>query len=115
MTTNKQLINKWNQMGRGALSRDSFVCSLSVKDTERLKLLKQRYPRMTEEQLLQDLLQVALDSFEASMPYVKGTQVIAFDEEGDALYEDIGETPRFLALTQKHRKQLMREVIDLKK
>jgi hypothetical protein len=33
---------------------------------------------------------------------VKGTTVVATDEEGDPLYEDIGPTPRFLALSRRH-------------
>ncbi|MGE8419918.1 MAG: pilin assembly protein, partial [Pseudomonas sp.] len=39
---------------------------------------------------------------EASFPYIQGQQVIATDEEGDPLYEDIGPTPRFLALSRRY-------------
>jgi hypothetical protein len=33
---------------------------------------------------------------------VKGSTVVATDEEGDPLYEDVGPTPRFLALSRRH-------------
>jgi hypothetical protein len=36
------------------------------------------------------------------LPYVKGSTVVATDEEGDPLYEDVGPTPRFLALSRRH-------------
>jgi hypothetical protein len=32
--------------------------------------------------------------------------VVATDEQGDPLYEDIGPTPRFLALSRKYLQQL---------
>ncbi|MCY1378154.1 hypothetical protein D9M69_657660 [compost metagenome] len=48
----------------------------------------------------------ALEELEASFPYVKGSQVVATDEQGDPLYEDIGPTPRFLALSRRYLQQL---------
>ena len=44
----------------------------------------------------------ALEELEASFPYIKGKQVIATDEEGDPLYEDVGPTPRFLTLSRRY-------------
>jgi len=37
---------------------------------------------------------------------VKGTKVVATDEEGDPIYEDSGLTPKYLQLTREHIKQL---------
>ena len=36
------------------------------------------------------------------MPYVRGKKVVATDEFGDPLYEDVGSTPRYLGLIEKH-------------
>jgi len=53
------------------------------------------------------LMKNAGSSFdEASLPYVKGSTVVATDEEGDPLYEDVGPTPRFLALSRRHLQDL---------
>ena len=48
----------------------------------------------------------ALEELEASLPYVKGSKVVATDEQGDPLYEDIGPTPRFLALSRRYLQEL---------
>ncbi|MNJ77065.1 hypothetical protein D3C76_1763380 [compost metagenome] len=60
------------------------------------------YPKRTAEELLGELVGAALEELEASFPYVQGQKVISTDEQGDPLYEDIGSTPRFLALSRRH-------------
>jgi hypothetical protein len=57
--------------------------------------------------LLTDLISAALNDLESGFPYVGGNTVIAQDEEGDPLYEDVGPTPRYLALTRKHLQRLV--------
>jgi hypothetical protein len=37
---------------------------------------------------------------------VAGKRVIASDEQGDPVYEDIGPTPRFMELARAHRRRL---------
>jgi len=64
------------------------------------------YPKRTAEELLGELVAAALEELEASFPYVQGQKVISTDEEGDPLYEDIGSTPRFLALSRRHLRDL---------
>ncbi|MGG4616702.1 hypothetical protein ACLPG7_29965, partial [Pseudomonas aeruginosa] len=39
-------------------------------------------------ELLGELVGAALEELEASFPYVKGSQVVATDEQGDPLYEE---------------------------
>ena len=46
------------------------------------------------------------EELEESFPYVQGQHVVATDEEGDPLYEDVGPTPRFLALSRRHLEDL---------
>jgi hypothetical protein len=64
------------------------------------------YPKRSVEELIGELVGAALEELEASFPYVKGSQVVATDEQGDPLYEDIGPTPRFLALARRYLQQL---------
>ena len=40
------------------------------------------------------------------MHYVPGSRAIAEDDQSDPIYEDVGPTPRFMALTEKHLRQL---------
>jgi RNA polymerase sigma-32 factor len=49
-----------------------------------------------------DGIAAALEELETSFPYIKGQHVIATDEEGDPLYEDVGPTPRFLTLSRRY-------------
>ncbi|MNG32678.1 hypothetical protein D3C84_1187490 [compost metagenome] len=68
----------------------------------RLAAITEMYPKRQPEELLGELIGAALEELEKSFPYVKGSTVVATDEEGDPLYEDIGPTPRFLALSRRH-------------
>ena len=68
----------------------------------RLAALAEMYPKRNTEELLGELIGAALEELEASFPYIKGQHVIATDEEGDPLYEDVGPTPRFLTLSRRH-------------
>ena len=72
----------------------------------RLSALAEMYPKRRPEELLGELLGAALEELEASFPYVKGQKVIATDEEDNPLYEDIGPTPRFLALSRRYLRDM---------
>jgi hypothetical protein len=61
------------------------------------------FPGRTPEQLTTELLSAALAELAAAMPYVAGQRVIATDEQGDPVYEDVGPTPRFMELVRAHR------------
>jgi hypothetical protein len=47
-----------------------------------------------------------LNELESAMPYVRGKKVVTTDELGDPIYEDVGPTPRYLSLTEKHMSAL---------
>jgi hypothetical protein len=64
------------------------------------------FPRRTREQLMTDLLSAALDDLVTSLPYIQGDKIIAWDEEGDPIFEDAGQTPLYLRLTRKHLSRL---------
>ncbi|MBK5004060.1 pilin assembly protein [Pseudomonas sp. S32] len=98
----RELAQHWEQNAAGALSRTEHVLHLDLESEARLAALIDMYPKRTAEELLGELVAAALEELEASFPYVQGHQVIATDEEGDPLYEDVGPTPRFLALSRHH-------------
>lgn len=68
------------------------------------------YPGRTREQIIVDLLAVALQYLEETMPCVPGERIIARDEFGDPVYEDVGFTPRFQAGAQTHLHQFKTEL-----
>jgi hypothetical protein len=67
------------------------------------------YPAKSETEIITDLLSVALDMVEIAFPYEQGARVITEDELGDPIYEDVGPTPRFLAISKKHVERLSKK------
>lgn len=101
----KQLVEHWQDHASGQLTETSYQVRLTVEDAAKLDALAEMYPKRSREQLLSELLSAALGQLEASFPYVQGTKVVATDELGDPIFEDVGPTPRYLALTKKYLEQ----------
>lgn len=98
----RKLLSMWEETANGELTPESYSVRLPMEDAARLKALAEMYPRRHVEELISDLLSAALDDVEGSLPYVRGKNIVSVDEQGDPLYEDVGPTPRYLALTRKH-------------
>ena len=107
----RELAQHWEENAKGRLSKTAYRIHLDVEAAARLAALSEMYPKRQTEELLGELIGAALEELEASFPYIQGRQVVATDEEGDPLYEDIGPTPRFLALSRQHL-QLMASQSD---
>ena len=102
----RELVQHWQENAQGRLSATPYQIRLDLEAAARLAALQEMYPKHHVEELLGELLGAALDELEASLPYVQGSKVVAHDEQGDPLYEDIGLTPRFLALSRRHLQRL---------
>lgn len=102
----RELVRYWDKHARGRLTDDVYTVALSQNSEVYLAKLQQLYPLKTREELIRDLVSTALDELEASFPYVQGTRVVAYDEEGYEIYEDAGLTPRFIDLSQKYMQDL---------
>lgn len=102
----RELVPHWEQNAKGRMTRNCYQIHLDVEAAARLAALAEMYPKRRAEDLLGELLGAALEELEASFPYVKGTQIVATDEQGEPLFEDIGPTPRFLALSRRYLAEL---------
>ncbi|WP_435607623.1 pilin assembly protein [Pseudomonas knackmussii] len=102
----RDLVHHWEQSARGRLTRHRYSIPLDVETAARLAALHDLYPKRSVEELLGELVGSALEELEASFPYVKGNKVVATDEQGDPIYEDVGVTPRFLQLSRKYLHEL---------
>ena len=71
----RQLIHLWEATASGDLTDDRFAVKLAVKDAAKLRALAELYPRRTEEELISELLSVALQDIESRLPYIKGKGV----------------------------------------
>ncbi len=98
----RDLPQHWEETAKGQLTKTEYAIHLDVEAAARLAALAEMYPKRHAEELLGELIGAALEELEASFPYVQGQQVIATDEEGDPLYEDVGPTPRFLTLSRRY-------------
>jgi hypothetical protein len=102
----RELARHWEQNAKGRLTKTAYSIHLDVEAAARLAALQEMYPKHHPEELLGELIGAALEELETSFPYVRGTKVIALDEEGDPMYEDQGPTPRYLALSRRYLKEM---------
>lgn len=98
----RELLSLWERTANGDLTDEAFTVRLPVEDAAKIQALAEMYPRRSVSEIITDLLSAALTDLESSLPYVRGENVVAVDEEGDPLYEDVGPTPRYLDLMRKH-------------
>ena len=104
----QDLLALWESTAKGELTREQYSVRLTLQDAARIQALADLYPRRSIDEIITDLIAAALDDVESSLPYVRGETVVATDELGDPLYEDVGPTPKYLTLTQKHLDELTR-------
>ncbi|MCP5161633.1 MAG: type 1 pili tip component [Hahellaceae bacterium] len=97
-----ELAKYWEDNAKARLTTKSYSLRLPLQDAARIAALSEMYPKRTAEELIGELLSSALDELETSFPYIAGTRIVAEDEQGDPLYEDLGPTPRFLDLSKKY-------------
>jgi len=75
---------------------------ISTEDLIRIEALASVFD-MDKHELITSLLHTILQEVETSMPYRQGTKVIRV-EDGEPIYEDVGLTPRYLAVKRKLEK-----------
>jgi hypothetical protein len=102
MNRMKKLLSDWGASSQPKPLARKITVQLTMRDAGRIRALAEIYPGHTQEQIASELLATALDELEEALPYIPGKKVIAEDEFGDPVYEDIGLTPRFEALTRKY-------------
>ena len=102
----KKLLDSWRQSAAAPRTARTYAVRLPVDDAAQLAALADMFPGRAPEQLISELLTVALKELAAAMPYMAGKRVISTDEHGDPAYEDLGPMPRFMELARLHRRTL---------
>jgi len=102
----KELLERWRESAAAPRTARTYAVRLPIDDAAQLAALADMFPGREPEQLISELLGVALKEVAAAMPYVAGKRVISTDEQGDPIYEDVGPTPRFIELARSHRREL---------
>lgn len=101
-----ELIERWRQASKANIVTRPYAVDLPLRDAARIEALHLMYPEQADSQLMADLIRAALDELEVAMPYVPGERVIAEDDYGDPIYEDLGPTPRFYSLSHEILRRL---------
>jgi hypothetical protein len=96
------LLKEWDSLVQDMPIMNTIAVNLSARDYARIRALAELFKGRNEAQLVTELLTAALDEVEEALPYVQGKTVIAEDELGDPIYEDVGMTHKFEQLTKKH-------------
>ena len=105
----KELLQNWEKSAGVTLAPHEYQVRLPLHDAARIAALAEMYPLKSEAEIITELLAVALDLVQASFPYEQGSRVIAEDELGDPIFEDVGRTPQFLALAKQHAERLLQD------
>jgi hypothetical protein len=98
----QELLKEWESEAQVKPAVNAIVVNLAVRDYARIRALAELFRGRNEAQLVTELLAAALDEVEEALPYIQGKTVIAEDEFGDPIYEDVGMTHKFEQLTKKH-------------
>ena len=98
----RKLLERWQSVSRSPEPRVTLELALRQHDAARVYALAEMHPGLGVEEILGDIIHAALDELQEALPYVNGSTQVAEDELGNPIYEDVGPTPTFLALTQKH-------------
>lgn len=106
----RELLKQWEESSTEKIAAREYCVRLAVHDAARIAALVEMYPHKKQDEIIAELLALALDQLEAALPYEQGSRVIAEDEMGDPIYEDVGRTPRFLELSKKHAACLEAEI-----
>lgn len=102
----QQLLNLWEQRAHNSEPLHEVTLNLPRYEVAKIHALQEMYPAKSADELLSELLVTALHELEAAFPYIQGDKVVAEDEDGDPIYEDVGPTPKFIELTRKHAERL---------
>lgn len=94
----RELMSSWESTSHKNVGGQSYELTLPLKDAARIEALVGLYPGLDRDEVLAQLIGVALDEVERQMPYKQGKKVVSHDELGDPMYEDVGLTPKYLKL-----------------
>ena len=103
----KELIDHWDRNAASPMTEQEYSVRLPLYTAAKLAALEEMYPGRTQEQILTELLNAALGELSASFAYKAGSKIIAYDDQGDPIFEDEGLTPKFHKLSGEHAKRLI--------
>ncbi|MDE1461900.1 type 1 pili tip component [Spartinivicinus poritis] len=105
----RNLLELWGSPDKEQRTRKFYEIRLTQHDAAKVAAIADLYKGRSEQQIITDLLTAALDELEEAFPYQPGAKVVAHDEDGNPIYEDVGLTPQFISLTKQHLASMQSE------
>ncbi|WP_163835493.1 type 1 pili tip component [Spartinivicinus ruber] len=105
----RDLLELWGSPDKEQRTRKFYEIRLTQHDAAKIAAIADLYKGRSEQQIITDLLSAALDELEEAFPYQSGSKVVAYDEDGNPIYEDVGLTPQFISLTKRHLANMQSE------
>ncbi|MCK5647801.1 MAG: hypothetical protein KAI22_02890 [Gammaproteobacteria bacterium] len=105
----EQLINRWKMLPQEILDGEDYKITVSRSEAAKIEAIQELYSGLTSQMVIHQLLVSALNSFEEALPYVKGSKIIGEDEFDEPIFEDIGDTPKYIKLIEKHHQRINQE------
>ena len=91
----KAILKRWERRLSDNKELESVDILLRRSDSEKIQALADVY-QVSAADITAELLHEALQQIEIAMPYIPGDNVIRI-EEGEAIYDDAGPTPKYMA------------------
>lgn len=98
----KQLLEEWSRQRQDQTLTKVIEVELSDEDYARLRALTELYSERNERQIISELISAMLDEIEEALPYLPGKTIVAEDEFGDPVYEDVGLSRKFEQLKKQY-------------
>ncbi|MEM1263113.1 MAG: type 1 pili tip component [Pseudomonadota bacterium] len=108
----RDLISTWESTPEVRKTDTDYAVRLPIGAAAKLHALADLYPGAGVEQIITDLMEMALNEVATALPYVPGERVISEDDFGDPVYEDAGPTPQFEQLRRQHEQRLSESASD---
>lgn len=102
----RDLLENWQKASESECLDQEMAVLLTRHEAAKIAALAEMFPGKTSADIVRELIAAALSELEVTMPYVPGSTIVSEDEHGDPIFEDVGPTPRFQALTRKHLQRL---------
>ncbi len=108
----------WDQPDNGRLTPKQISIRLPILVSAKISALCEMYPRKTKSEIITDIISASLEQLEESLTSEKGSYIDnepSFSETGELqnysynIFEDIGKKGKFIALTEKHLRNIEKE------
>lgn len=103
------VVHKWQDQHTGSGPKKVIQLPLNLYDAAKIQALTEMFPGLTLDTILQDLISASLSEVASQFPYIAGSKIVSYDEDGNPIHEDIGMTPTFLRLSRHYLKELSAE------